>query len=522
MRIAEAAAVLCLVLVSPAGAATFRWASQGDHLTADPHAQDALLTNSINLHVYEPLVMRGKRLELIPALATSWKQTSPTQWLFTLRKGVKWHDGSPFTADDVVFSYQRANGPTSNYRSYSNAVGVAKRIDDHSVSFTTTVPNPVLLEMVAGVMIINRAWCVKNKATAAQDFGSREETHAARNAMGTGPFILVARFPDVKTTFKRNPEWWGIKEGLFDGNVDTMEFSTIRSDATRMAALRSGELEFVHDPPPQDIAVLRRDPALRIIEGPENSIVFIGMDQSRAELVYGDAKGRNPFKDRRVRQAMYQAIDAEALDKVVNRGTSVATAVPLPNPAGAGIPKELIRRYPVDVEAAKRLLAQAGWAKGFGVTFDCLNTREKLCVAIASMLARIGVRAKVNALPTSLFIAKGQRMDTSLYMLGWGGAATDAIFLLQPVFHSRNDKGDGDSNWGNYKDAKLDELIDRARVETDRAKRQTLINEAMVRIHENVYYIPLHHRIAPWAARANVEAVHRANNHLQAAWVKIR
>jgi peptide/nickel transport system substrate-binding protein len=286
--------------------------------------------------------------------------------------------------------------------------------------------------------------------------------------------------------------------------------------------LRSGELEFVHDPPPQDIAALRRDPQLRIIEGPENSIIFIGMDQSRAELLYADAKGRNPFKDRRVRLAMYQAIDAEALDRVVNRGTSVAASVPLPNPSAAGIPKDLIRRYLHDVEAAKKLMQEAGWGAGFGVTFDCLNNREKICVAIASMLARIGIRVKVNALPTSLFIAKGQRMDTSLYMLGWGGAATDAIFLLQPVFHGRNDKGEGDSNWGNYRDDRLDALIDSAKVETDRAKRQALINEAMVRIHENVYYIPLHHRIAPWAARANVDAVHRANNHLNAIWVSVR
>jgi peptide/nickel transport system substrate-binding protein len=138
------------------------------------------------------------------------------------------------------------------------------------------------------------------------------------------------------------------------------------------------------------------------------------------------------------------------------------------------------------------------------------------------MVARAGFRMKVNSLPSTQFFAKGQRMDTSLYMLGWGGAATDAIFLLQPLFHGRNDRGDGDSNWGNYRDASLDALIDRARVETDAAKRQSLINEAMQRIHDNVYYIPLHRRIAPWVSRANVEAVHRANNHLHALWVTVR
>jgi peptide/nickel transport system substrate-binding protein len=204
------------------------------------------------------------------------------------------------------------------------------------------------------------------------------------------------------------------------------------------------------------------------------------------------------------------------------RGMAISTGIVLINPTAAGIPKELDRRYPYDVAAARKLLAEAGYPDGFGVTLDCLNSREKLCVALAGSVARAGFRMTVNALPSPQFFAKGQRRDTSLYMLGWGGATTDAIFLLQPLFHSRNERGDGDSNWGNYRDEKLDELIDRARVETDAARRQLLINEAMQRIHDNVYYIPLHRRIAPWVSRANVEVVHRANNHLHAVWVTVR
>jgi peptide/nickel transport system substrate-binding protein len=505
-----------------AQAATFRWASQGDYLTADPHSQDALLTNAINFHVYEPLVMRGKKLELLPALAVSWKQAAPTTWVFTLRKGVKWHDGSDFTADDVVFSVKRAQGPTSNFRTFANAVGEPRRIDDHTVAFVTPVPNPVLVETIAGLTMMSRAWCRKHKAEAAQNFAASEESYTTRHAMGTGAFQLVSRIPDGKSTFRKNPQWWGIAAGMFEGNVDVMEFATIRSDATRMAALLSGELELVHDPPPQDLASLRRDPRVRIHEGPENSIVFLGMDQSRDALLYSDVKDRNPFKDRRVRLAVYQAIDNDALNRVAMRGMAISTGVALTNPAAAGIPKEMNRRHPHDVEAARKLLAAAGYPNGFGVTLDCLNTREKFCVALAGMLARVNIRVSVNSLPGSQFIAKGQRMDTSFYMLGWGGAATDAIFLLLPVFHGRNAQGDGDSNWGNYRDEKLDSLIDRAKVETDPKKRQALINEAMQTIHENVYYIPLHHRISPWVSRANVEVVHRANNHLQAIWVNVR
>ena len=522
VKIKATTLLLLAALALPAGAAPFRWAAAGDHITADPHAQDAQLNNSINLHVYEPLVMRGKRLEILPALAERWEQVSPTEWRFHLRRGVKWHDGTEFSADDVVFSIARARGPTSNFRAYATAVGVPRALDTHTVVFKTPAPNPVMLDMLAGLMVMSRAWCEKHRSTAAQDFGAREETYSARNANGTGPFRLVERVPDVHTRFEKNPAWWGIAAGLFEGNVDTMTFNTIRSDATRMAGLRSGSLDLVQDPPAQDVEALRRDARVKIIEGRENFVVFIGMDQARDTLIHGDAKGRNPFKDKRVRQAIYHAIDAPALDRIVNRGFSVAAAVPLPNPVGAGIPDNFIRRHPHDEAAAKRLLAEAGWGGGFAVTLDCLNSRDKACIAIAGMLARVGIRVTVNSLPGPQFLAKGPRRDTSFYMLGWGSGSADALFLLQPAFHSRNSTGDGDGNWGDFRDEALDALIDRAKVEMNRDRREELVREAMKRVHDNVYYIPLHHRISPWAARATVDAVHRANNHLHAAWVRIR
>ena len=519
---AGAQVLLLAALALPAGAASFRWSAAGDHVTADPHAQDAQLTNAINLHVYEPLVMRGKRLELLPALAERWEQLSPTQWRFHLRRGVKFHDGTPFTADDVVFSFERARGPKSNYRAYAIAVGTPRAMDAHTVVFTTPAPNRIMLEMMAGLVIMSRAWCEKHRAAEAQDFAAREETYTARNANGTGPFKLLERVPDVHSRFEKNHEWWGIAAGLFEGNVEAMTFSTIRSDATRMAGLRSGSLDFVHDPPAQDVATLRRDPQLKVIEGRENFVVFLGMDQARDALAHGDAKGRNPFKDRRVRQAVYHAIDAAAIDRVVNRGFSVATAVALPNPVGAGIPEGTIRRYPHDDAAAKRLLAQAGWAEGFSVTLDCLNSRDKACIAVAGMLARVGIRVNVNSMASPQFLSRGQKRDTSFYMLGWGSGSPDALFLLPRVFHSRDGTGDGDGNWGDFKDPALDAIIDKAKVEMDTGKRQQLVGDAMKLVHEKVYYIPLHHRISPWAARANVEAVHRANNHIHATSVRIR
>ena len=521
-------ALLTVLLVSAplVQAKTLRWSSQGDYITADPHAQNELLTNSINGHVYEGLVTRGKQLEIIPQLAVSWKQTSPTVWLFNLRKGVKWHDGSDFTADDVVFSIKRAQGETSNFRVYGNAVGAPRKIDSHTVEFTTPVPNPVMLEMLANSMfILNKAWCEKNRVEKAQDFKNREENFAARNAMGTGPFILVSREPDVKSVFRKNPNWWGLKENLFEGNVTDIVYSPIKAEGTRMAALLSGNLDFVLDPPVQDVDKLKQNKAVRVYEGRENRIVFLGMDQARDELLYSNVKGKNPFKDRRVREAMYRLIDVNAINKAVMRGLSVPTAINLPNPVRAGIPAEMDKRYPYDVEAAKKLLAEAGYPNGFEVTIDCPNNRyindEKICVAVAGMVARGGIKMKVNAMPRAQYFPKTQKLDTSMYMLGWGGGTTDAIFTLQPALHSRNDQGDGDYNWGNYRHPEFDALINAAKGETDMKKRQESIIKAMQFHHDNVLHIPLHLQVIPWAARANVEAIHRADNWLQATWVKI-
>jgi peptide/nickel transport system substrate-binding protein len=530
MRIASiaAAAFLAATTLLPAQSATLRWSSQGDYLTADPMAQNELLTNSINGHVYESLVMRGKKLEILPGLAVKWEQKDPRTWIFHLRKGVKFHDGSDFTADDVVFSIKRLQGKTSNFRVYGNAVGEASKIDSHTVQLVTPVPNPVMLEMLANSMfMMSKAWAEKNNAVNTQDFTNKEESYTARNAMGTGPYILVSREPDVKSVFKKNPSWWGLKEkGYWDGNVDDIVYTPVREGNTRMSALLSGQLDFVLDPPVQDIDRLKKDKAVKVYEGRENRVIMLQMDQARDELLYSNVKGKNPFKDKRVRQAFYQAIDVNAIHKTVMRGLAVPTAINLPNPEKAGIPKELDKRYPYDPAAAKKLLADAGYPNGFELGMDCPNNRyindEKICQAVAAMLAKIGVKINLNAIPRAQYFPKAQRLEVSFCMLGWGGATTDAIFTLQPVLHSRNDKGDGDYNWGNYKDEALDRMIDDAKGDVDMKRRQETINKAMKHFHDNVYMIPLHLQVIPWASRANVNAIHRADNWLQATWVTIK
>jgi len=510
----------------PANAKHFRWASQGDPQTLDPHAQNESFTNGMNNLVYEFLTQRDKDYKVVPWLATSWKATSPTVWIVTLRKDVKFHDGTPMTADDVVFSFARALKSGSTFKLYSSQAGVARKIDDYTVEFTTPVPNPVFHESIGTIFIMSKQWSEKNNALIPQDFNNKEVTFASRNMMGTGPYRLVSFEPGVKLLHRKNPEWWGIKEGWFDGNVDTIEYHPIQNAATRMAALQSGEIDFLLDPSLQDVPRLRQDKALKVWEGEEIRVIFVNMDQEREQLLYGDVKGKNPFKDARVRKALYQAIDINAIKSQVMRGLSSPTGIALPDPKRAGVPPALEKRHAYDPAAAKKLLAEAGYPNGFGFTMHCPNDRyvndEKICVALAGMWARIGVNTKVEAMPKALYFPKMQKLDSSVSLLGWGGGSPDPIWILKPVLHSRNAVGAGDSNFGNFRNAKLDALIDGIEGEMDVEKRRRMIDEAVQVLQEEVNVIPLHRQVIPWVSRANISVVHRPSNLLVPMWVKVR
>jgi len=517
---------LGLALCLPSGAKHFRWASQGDAASLDPHAQNEGVTNQINNMVYERLLDYDKKMKLVPMLATSWENPEPNRWVFKLRRDVKFHDGTPFTADDVVFSFDRAKYTTASFKLYALETGAARKVDDYTVEFVTTAPNPVEPAMVSNIFIMSKAWCEKNKSAKPQDISSREETFAALNSNGTGPFILVAREPGVKTTHKRNPDWWGAKLGMFEGNVDTVEYRPVSNGATRNAALRSGELDFVLDPPVQDIASLKEDRAIRIWEGQETRVIFVGLDQGRDELLYSTVRGKNPFKDVRVRRALYQAIDTQALKTQVMRGLSVPTGIALPDPAGSGVPASMEKRPPYDPAASKRLLAEAGYPSGFGFTITCPNNRyindEKICTALAAMWARVGLDVKVDAIPRAQFFPKALRLDVSAFIWGWGSDSPDAIFTLKPVLHSLDrSKGLGTNNVGDYKNAELDGLIDGAANEMDMARRQQMINKAIGIVQDEVLVMPLHRQVIPWASRAGVTVVHRPNNQLNLTWVKV-
>ena len=514
--------VLALASTPFLEAATLRWSSAGDITTMDPHGNNEGFTNAYLDHIYETLVTRGKELKVEPCLATSWQNVSPTVTRFKLRPNVRFHDGSPFTADDVVFSIQRTLSDTSNFKPYLAGVKEARKVDDLTVDIVTDGPAPVLVPQLTEVRIMNRAWATKHNVLKPQDYKNKEETFAVRNANGTGPYILKTRDADVKTVAVLNSNWWG----KLEGNVDEIVYQPIKQDSTRLAALLSGEIDFILDPSPQDIGRLKQDPKIKVLEGMENRTIFLGMDQWRDELQYSSVKGRNPFKDKRVREAFQAAIDLGALKSQVMRGLSVPTAV-MYAPQVDGYPKELDRVKPADRDHARKLLAEAGYPQGFEVTLDCPNNRyvndEKMCVAIAAMLAQVNVTVKVNAMPRANYFPKIQNLDTSFYLLGWGVPTFDSQYAVQSLMRTRVEKSaDGDYNLGKYSNAKVDEAIDKLKTEVDAAKRAAYAREASAIHQAEVGHIPLHFQVIPWAMRSNVTVVHRADNKLTVKWIKIK
>jgi len=511
-----------LVVAGTGHAQTLRWASQGDPQTMDPHSQNESMTNMMNGQVYERLTSRDRKLKIVPGLATEWQQVSPLVWRARLRAGVKFHDGTAMTADDVVFSVLRAQQPNSQINNYAAGVGMPVRIDELTVEFRLKAVNPIFLEHLDSLWIMSKSWSEKNKAERPLDFKNKEELYTSLHANGTGPYMLVSRAPGIRTVYKRNPGYWG----RIDGNVQDIVFTPIANDATRLAALVSGEIDFVLDPAPRDIAKLRSTPGVKVIDGPENRILFIAFDQGRDELLYSSVKGKNPFKDVRVRKALYQAIDIQALKTRLMQGQSYPTGGMTPSPAGAYDDPELESRLPYDPAAAKKGLADAGYPDGFEVQLNCPNNRyvndEQICIALASMWAQVKVKVKVAAEPRSTYFPRLEKYDFSMYLLGWGGSITDAETTLTPVMRNNvGEKGIGFYNYGHSRNDKLDALAAQSSVEADAKKREALIKAALLEFREQFTALPLHRQVIPWAARSNVNVVHRADNWFEVSWVTI-
>jgi len=515
-----AAAVLCAATFG-AQAQTVRIANQGDALSMDPHSLNESLQLSVTGNVYEPLVGRAKDLSLAPALATSWKQTSPTVWRFELRKGVHFHDGTPFTADDVVFSLRRAADDGGDFKGVVGEIKEVRKVNDFAVDVETKVPFPILPDQLSNTYIMSKKWAENNQAARPVDRRKGLENAASFRANGTGPYRLRERQPNVRTTFVRNGSYWG----KIDGNVQEVIFTPIGNDATRVAALLSGEVDVMEPVPLQDVERINASPNARAIVGPELRTVFLGMDQKRDELQFSNVKGKNPFKDKRVRQAFYQAIDIEGIQKTVMRGASRPTAL-LVGPGVNGFDPALNKRLPYDPDGAKKLLAEAGYPNGFEVTMNCPNDRyvndARICQAVAANLARIGVKINLAAETKGTYFPKVLRRDTSFYMLGWSPTTYDSHNALSALTRCVDDKGAGQFNLGAYCNPELDKLILAIQGETDKSKRAQLISEAF-RIHAaDVGHLPLHQQSLAWGVSKKVDLVQLADNYMPFKWVTVK
>lgn len=502
-----------------ASAQTVRIANQGDALSMDPHSLNETLQLSVTGNVYEPLVGRNKDLSLTPMLATSWKQTSPNVWRFELRKGVQFHDGTPFTADDVVFSLARTQVEGSDMKSYTNDFKEVRKIDSHTVEIETKTPFPILPDVLSLVYIMSKKWCETNQATVPVDRRKGVENTASFKANGTGPFRVRERQPNVRTVFTRNGSYWG----KIEGNVTEVVFTPIGNDATRVAALLSGEVDVMEPVPVQDIDRVNSSANTRAVTGPELRTIFLGMDQKRDELLYSNVKGKNPFKDKRVRQAFYQAIDIEGIKKTVMRGASNPSAQ-LVGPGINGFQPEM-KRLPYDVEAAKKLMAEAGYPNGFEVSMNCPNDRYvndgRICQTVAANLSRINVKINLQAETKGTYFPKVLRRDTSFYMLGWTPATYDAHNVMNAIMRCVDDKGAGQFNLGAYCNPKVDELTLKVQAETDKDKRNAYIKEAFDLHAADVGHIPLHQQALAWGVNKKVKLVQLADNFMYFKWISL-
>ncbi|WP_210485648.1 ABC transporter substrate-binding protein [Microvirga antarctica] len=506
------------IMAAPAMAKTLRIGAQADAGTMDPQAQNIQTTITLLSMIYEPLITRDKTLAKAPMLAESWTQVDPNTWRFKLRPNVKFHDGGSLTAEDVVFTIKRAQSATSQFTAYVAGLQ-PKAIDDLTVEIVTPKPDPLLIDKLIYIPIMDKEWSEKNNALTPQNLKEKQESFTALNANGTGPYKLTSRQPDSKTVLNRVPAYWG----KMDGDIDQVDFTPVASDPTRVAALLSGELDLVIDLPSQDVARLAQSPDIKIEKIDEFRTIFFGFDLKNDTLKYGDAGGKNPFKDVRVRQAINLGLDRDAVVRTVMRGLASPTAQILA-PNNVGYDAALDKGPARNVEAAKKLLADAGYPQGFSFTLDCPNDRyvndEQVCKTLVTMLSQIGLKVTLNSMPRAKFFPKVWDRDTSMYMMGFNSPFFDGMYALETTVMTRNDaKGEGIYNYANYSNPQLDTEIAAARDELDTAKRTKMIAALYKKITDDALYVSLYNQVLVYAMRKNVSTPIRPDNWLDIRWV---
>lgn len=513
-----AAAVMAsalFALAGPVAAERLTWSTAADLITLDPHAASVGINNTGLGQFYEPLITRDQELKLVPALAVSWQSLDANTWEFRLREGVTFHDGASLTAEDVAFSVMRAKAPTSDYKVAVNAVSDVVVVDDHTVHILTTEPAPTLPDWLTTIFIMDKGWAEAHDVLVPQDFKGGEENYAARNANGTGPFQVMERTPGVTTVMRAFEDYWDREN--FPIGYDELLHMPIGSAATRIAGLISGEIDIVLDPPLQDLGRIEADPNLKVEKENEIRSIFFGFDVASPDLRFGSGVDTNPFLDERVRKAVYMAINAEGIQRQIMRGLSTPIGS-LYSPRLNGHKPEFDERLPFDPDAARALMAEAGFGDGFKVRLDCTNDRyindEEICQAVVPMLARIGIEVELNLRPATTAFPAMLNRETSFFMLGFDAPTLDAEYIFRFVLHSP-DGTLGTWNFGNYSNPEVDALLAQIAVELDPDTRRELMGEVIRITRDAVIHVPLHLQGLAWAMKADVGLTARADNKPQ-------
>ncbi len=491
---------LLLSTTALAQAETLRWARSGDALTLDPHAQNEGPTHTIRHQIYEPLLIRDTTGAFEPALATEWapKEDDPNVWVFKLREGVKFHDGADFTAEDVVFSFNRAKTENSDMKELINSITEVRAVDDYTVEMVTDGPNPILPSNLTNLFVMDKDWTEANNTVDVQDFEGGELTYATTSTNGTGPYKLVSREQDVKTVMSLNEDYWG--KDQFPLEVTEIVYTPIQNAATRVAALLSGEVDFLQDMPVQDLERVNSADGLVVKQAPQNRVIFFGMNMGADDIEADNVEGKNPLADVRVRKAMSMAINRDAIQQVVMRGQSQPAGMIAP-PFVNGWTEEMDAESKTDIEGAKALMEEAGYADGFSIRLDCPNDRyvndEAICQAAVGMLGQIGVRVNLDAKPKAQHFPLITDSKTDFYMLGWGVPTYDSEYIFNFLVHGR--EGDiGTWNGTGYDNDDLDAKIKSLASNTDLEARNADIAEIWRVVQDETLYIPIHHQVLNW------------------------
>ena len=494
------AALAASLLALPTMAANLAIGLGTDVTATDPHYHNLTPNNNVASHLFGYLVERNEKSQPVPSLATEWKAIDPTTWEFKLRKGVKFHDGSDFTAADVVASIERVpkvpNSP-SPFTAYTKQIQKIEVVDPYTIRFKTAQPYPLMPSDMTQIAIINKQFA--NAST--DDFNS------GKAAIGTGPYKLAKFTKGDRIELVRNDAWWGGKTPW-----DKVTLRILTQDASRVAALLSGDVQVIENVPTADVAKLKGDKKLAIYRGISDRLMYVHLDSDRSVTPTVTAKDgkpldRNPLKDARVRKALSKMINRPAIIERVMEGEAI--------PAGQLVPDFLfgatknLKVEPFDPEGAKKLLAEAGYPDGFEITIHATNNRyvndAKIAQAIAQMWTRGGIPTKVVAMPSATFFPQATDLKFSVLLVGWSTGTGESSSSLKALLMTFNkDKGFGTANRGRYSNTKVDALTEDAMQTVEDVKREAYLQRAAELAIGDTGLIPLHFQVSLWATRDGI------------------